>query len=752
MVNQLRSNLTFGIFAVVFFNFYNLNAQEGVKALQVWEEFEKAFGGEDEPAASRAYMSYQLDYSNFDTVAVEFECLGPNSQPEERSTGGRAIPTYSVGRGNGTGRVNHLYVNPSDSMNVFACSPTGGLFVTYDGGEHWENAGTDKLPVSGVASVTIDQECPGNWIIATGDSDDRFMFCDGIWRTCDAGKNWVNINGITKGKTFPVSEKNYKWTFTGKVLAHPCFFNRVFVATNKGLYATNNALDPPDKVKWKKIAPTFFYDLEFHPDDPTMIFASGNKFMVSRDCGLNWEYLTLPTWEEPEKFTFLRFEMEFSLQNTDYIYAAVTCADKFGTAKMGIASFQKYHIETDTWTKVRSLKKGMNNMIPTRGRAFDVSPVDTSLVLIGNVQPVFRSVDGGITFKKVERGQMHDDIHSITFDPNGRTVWCSHDGGVSRSLDGGITWHNRDSGIGAANVFGVSVAQSEDWQVLYGAYDTGGNLLKDEQWYHVTWGDGFQTIIDHSDPDIMVSSKQSGHINKTIDGGESWEESISCGQTKADWHTWIKMNRLHSNIFYCGGTKLVRSFNQGEDWDILMVAKEVEDSLVSAYKFFLSETNADVMYVYLLDDERDPHLYRTFNVNEEEPDSIIWERLEVPREGWISSIVVDANEPEKFWLSFLGYGADKKVLRYNGETWIDIGKELDYAIVECMILDKTSEERIYVGTNHGVYTRNNEEENWTLLTGMPGVWMKSMDINYVKKKLVIGTHGRGVWACDLLPE
>jgi len=67
-----------------------------------------------------------------------------------------------------------------------------------------------------------------------------------------------------------------------------------------------------------------------------------------------------------------------------------------------------------------------------------------------------------------------------------------------------------------------------------------------------------------------------------------------------------------------------------------------------------------------------------------------------------------------------------------------------------MILQKGTERRLYVGSNYGIFTRRWNESQWTLLTGLPGTQIKSLDINYVANKLVVGTYGRGVWWGDLL--
>ncbi len=154
-------------------------------------------------------------------IPVQWEELGPFDIPEEISEGGKAIPKYALNRGNGTGRVNNLLIDPYTPGRIFACSPTGGLFVSNNKGETWQNAGTDKLPVSGVAAVTVNQADPSQWIIATGDGDDNFMFSNGVWRTDNAGESWTDISGNSFRKALPLSEIPWEYTRTSDVFAHP---------------------------------------------------------------------------------------------------------------------------------------------------------------------------------------------------------------------------------------------------------------------------------------------------------------------------------------------------------------------------------------------------------------------------------------------------------------------------------------------------------------------------------------------------
>jgi len=112
-----------------------------------------------------------------------WEFLGPSSMPSEEEQSGTGIPAYARGRGAGTGRINYLYAHRTDAGKLWACSPTGGLWYTLDEGLHWLEGGTDRLPVSGVSSVAVNEQKPSQWVIATGDGDDQFVATNGFsWR------------------------------------------------------------------------------------------------------------------------------------------------------------------------------------------------------------------------------------------------------------------------------------------------------------------------------------------------------------------------------------------------------------------------------------------------------------------------------------------------------------------------------------------------------------------------------------------
>ena len=57
---------------------------------------------------------------------------------------------------------------------------------------------------------------------------------------------------------------------------------------------------------------------------------------------------------------------------------------------------------------------------------------------------------------------------------------------------------------------------------------------------------------------------------------------------------------------------------------------------------------------------------------------------------------------------------------------------------------------IYVGTDVGVYHKDNSMTDWApYMNGLPNVVVNELEINYNTQKIVAATFGRGIWESDL---
>lgn len=698
-------------------------------------------------------------------IHYHWECLGPNAQPREDDASGTGVPAYARRRGNGTGRINYLYAHRSMPQLLWACSPTGGLWYTTNEGMNWKEGGTDELPVSGVSSIAVNEQNPREWVIATGDGDDQFTATNGLWYTRNAGKTYSCINGEDPSTALPFYLLESS-TFIGEVVAHPRKFHRMLVASTKGLWVCDDIFRRTSdygplgwlfgKTKrvpqWKRVSQAQCYDIEWLHGyrNGEVVVAGGEQLLLSNDGGLNWEERGLPELSAIAAFPFRRMTLQYAESMPGFLYVMITCSESATASKLGPARLYLYDVAAGSWQLIRAMDGEVTNVIPTRGRAFCVSDRNPQWMACANVQPINISNSGGVTFEKISKNQMHDDVHHILWSAGEKALWASHDGGVSRSVDGGLTWEPRDEGIGAANVFGVAVSQSKDVRIAYGGYDVGGNYFREGTWRHASWGDGFETVISHANRDIVFTTSQNGGMQATFDG-HAFDESIR-PNSKAEWHTWIRMHPTNPNTIYCSGERLVRSNDLGETWEAIFDCKKIDSTAYNAYRFFLSPEHPNTMYVYVLTkgNAAIPQLWVSHNVLTGDPTQVSWQRIShVPVEGWIASVCIDPEDERKFWVLYTCKERDGKLWYYDGRSYQDQTRELADAYCESMVLESGPEARLYIGSTAGVYTKSRDEVSWKLLKGLPGVAVKSLAINYATKKIVAGTFGRGIWQADL---
>lgn len=70
--------------------------------------------------------------------------------------------------------------------------------------------------------------------------------------------------------------------------------------------------------------------------------------------------------------------------------------------------------------------------------------------------------------------------------------------------------------------------------------------------------------------------------------------------------------------------------------------------------------------------------------------------------------------------------------------------------VSCIAVDSSTPGALFVGTDMGVYYRDDSVTSWSLYrTGLPNVIVDDLDINYTNYKIRAATFGRGAWEAPL---
>jgi hypothetical protein len=128
-----------------------------------------------------------------------------------------------------------------------------------------------------------------------------------------------------------------------------------------------------------------------------------------------------------------------------------------------------------------------------------------------------------------------------------------------------------------------------------------------------------------------------------------------------------------------------------------------------------------------------------------------------PREGWVTSV---AFHPRNAGVLYATYGSFGGAHVYRstdrGETWRAIDGVGDAALpdipVHVIVIDRDNPQRMYLGTDLGVFVSTTGGDQWMVEnTGFGAVVTESLSVADVagRRVLFAFTHGRGAWRVDV---
>jgi photosystem II stability/assembly factor-like uncharacterized protein len=635
-------------------------------------------------------------------------------------------PTTNGGSYGGLGRVNCVREDPSNSSILWAGAASGGIWKSTNSGSSWTTT-TDNLAVLGISDIVFNPTNSSIMYVATGDGDAYDNYSLGVLKSTDGGASW-NTTGLVWTEANNAS--------LSRLLINPSNPNILIAGGESGIWRTTDA-----GVNWSQVYSSSVRDLELMPGNPSIVYAGkygspSVPVMKSTDGGATWSDLSgLPT------SGVNRTAIGVTPANANYIYALMSQSSGSG--------FYGLYRSTDagsTWTLMSSSPNilGLNSDGSSTGGqgwydlCIDVSQTNANEIYCGGIN-LWKSTNGGTNWIYLRNFiyPIHVDQHDLWFAPGTNRLYVGNDGGVYRSTYSGNYWSWISSGLAITQFYRIGTSKTNANLVIGGTQDNGTKMISTGTWSDEYGGDGMECIIDHSNANVMYGELYYGAIRKSTDGGSSWSPVTT--PSSGAWVTPFIMDATNASLIFVGYENVYKSTNGGSNWT--QISSFGGDNLTVLHS---APSNANYIYA----STGKTTLQRTTS------GGVSWTELGLPSSKTLTYMAIHPTDPLKIWATFSGYDSDQKVYSSTdgGATWTNISGtgQLPNVPVNTIVYQKDYNNRLYIGTDVGVYCKDDNSGGWVdYSTNLPNVIVNELEIQYSSMKLRAGTYGRGLWEAEI---
>lgn len=631
------------------------------------------------------------------------------------------------------GRDNFLTFHPGSNNTLWVGAPAGGLWKTTNGGTSW-STNTDLLQVIGCSDLAIDPTNPNIMYLATGDGDAGDTYSIGVLKSTDGGLTW-NATGLVWSESLARRIR--------RLLVHPTNPQIVIAATSIGIQRSTDG-----GTTWNNAFSGSFFDMEFKPGNPNVIYASGTSFIRSTNAGANW---TTITTGYPAAANLSRMEIAVTPNDTNYVYLVAAKSAAGSYALEGVRR------STDGGTTFTSMATSpdllANSCSGTSGNAqgwFDlciaVSNTNKNEVVIGGVN-VWRSTNGGTSWTCIgcwnstaaNPPYIHADHHDLAYHPVTNVLYSANDGGIYYYT--GSAWTDITAQRNIAQIYKIGTSSLSANKFITGHQDNGTNIYNGVTYAASFAGDGMDCFIDRTNDNNLFACRPNGAFYKSTNNGSSWTACQTGMSGTGGWVSPWKQDPVTATTLYAGRTEMFKSTNSGTNWTQLTAM----GGSGTITEFAIAPSNNQVIYAL-----KGTGIYKTTDGGS------TWTNITagVPTSGASPTFVtIDPNDANNAWVTLSGYSSGNKVfMTTNGGTnWTNVTSNLPNLPANCSVYHPGSNDGIYIGMDVGVYYKDNSMSNWILYnTGLPNTPVFDMEISPANPtKIRAATYGRGVWEVDV---
>ena len=632
-----------------------------------------------------------------------------------------AAPTSAINSGwqiNGIGKIIVIIPHPSITTKLYACSGSGGIFVSTNSGTNWSPLTGSFLPGVQFGSLAIDPTNSNIMYAGTGEPSYAQMYGwggYGTFKSTDGGVSWTQSNS-GMGNVVVLD-----------LCINPANTQQVVAATSAGIYKTSNG-----GTSWTAVmssAGSWVQQIVKQGNTGNLVAAGNTRFYRSTDFGSTW---TTSDLDPSFSSTFSTGRVAVAASNSNVVYAGWV-NNTFGTANNaslyystdGGVTFTKKYAFTDavkliSYDGSTSAGYGWANFVLT------ISKTDPNTIYVGG-HLLFKSTNNGVNWTLKTPNWyccIHTDIRQLIFDPNDGTntrMLASTDGGVFLSTDDAVNWSQLSNGLFCNQYLSMGQSNLNPDFVIGGLQDNGiiFNSPVDGNYHTYTGGDVYDHMTcDYTNAYNVYTSYSGGRVfnpyNRSQVANLNLPSNIYTSGTANSRQSFF-ISPLNPAIAYGWGTNVYRSSNVNS-YNISTNTSSVAWTQISTFSVTIRDVKispVDNNVLYALGNNAT--VYKSVNATEASP---VFSAIPLPGGASTSvegSLTVSTLNPNVLYAT-----ANGAVYRSTnaGATWTNYtATGLPAINFEKIFIDPYSSiESVYLITTLGVYYRDLTMSSWSVVS------------------------------------